>query len=91
MHQSLLQYSMLKQIQQINLITKTTINYYLQANPDPLGEGALRKNCLHLGHNSAAQDASFRTNQITILLDARHHRKVLWEISGDDTANALPL
>lgn len=25
------------------------------------------------------------------MLDARHHRKVLWEVSGDDSTNALPL
>lgn len=43
---------------------------HLQSDPDSLGEGPLRKNCLYLGHNSAAQDASFRTNQITVLLDA---------------------
>lgn len=64
---------------------------YLQPNPDPLGEGPFRKHSLHLGHHGAAQDATFRTNQIAVLLNARHHSKVLWEISRDDPANALPL
>lgn len=67
------------------------LSVYLQSNPDPLGERPLGKNCLNLWYNSAAEDASFRTNQITVLLDAWHHCKVLWEISGDDTANAFPL
>lgn len=43
---------------------------YLQSNPDPLGQRPLRKNCLNLRYNSAAEDASFRTNQIAVLLDA---------------------
>lgn len=64
---------------------------YLQPDPDSFGEGPLGKNCLYLGHNSAAQNASLRTDQITVLLDARHDCKVLWKISGDDAANALPL
>lgn len=43
---------------------------YLQSNPDPLGQRPLRKNCLNLWYNSAAEDASLRTNQIAVLLDA---------------------
>lgn len=64
---------------------------YLQSDPDPLGEGPFREHRLHLGDHGAAQDAAFRTNQIAVLLDARHHSKVLREISRDDPANALPL
>lgn len=64
---------------------------YLQSDPDPLGEGPLGKHCLHLGYDGAAQDATLRTNEIAVLLDARHHGKVLREISCDDSANALPL
>lgn len=27
---------------------------------------------------------------MTVLLDPRHHSKVLWEVSSEDAANALP-
>lgn len=64
---------------------------YLQPDPDPLGESPFRKHSLHLGHNGAAQDPTFRPNQIAVLLDARNHSKVLREIPCDDSANALPL
>ena len=44
---------------------------------------------LHLRHHGAAQHASLRANQVAVLLDARHHRKVLWEVTGDDAADPL--
>ena len=60
---------------------------YLQAHPDPLGERSLREHSLDLRHHRAAQDAPLRTNQDAVLLDARHHRKVLGEVAGDDAAD----
>lgn len=63
---------------------------YLQSDPDPLGQSPFWKYRLHLRDNGAAQDAPFRPNQVTVLLDARHNSKELWEIPGDDAANALP-
>lgn len=60
---------------------------YLQSYSDPLSERSFGKNCLHLGHHCAAEDSSLRTNQITVLLDARDHRKVLREIPGNDATN----
>lgn len=64
---------------------------YLQSHPDPLGQSSFWKDRLHLRDHGAAQDASFRTNQVAVLLDPGHHRKVLREVPGDDAANALPV
>lgn len=63
---------------------------YLQSHPDPLRQSPFWKYRLHLRDHSAAQDAPFRPNQVTVLLDARHNSEELWEIPGDDAANALP-
>ena len=73
------------------LATVTTGSIYLQAHTDPLGECALWERGLHGGHHCAAQDAPLGANQVAVLLDTRHHRKVLWEIPCDDAADALPL
>lgn len=64
---------------------------YLESHPNPLGQGSFWKDRLYVRDNGAAEDASFRTNQVTVLPDPRHHRKELWEISGDDAANTPPV
>lgn len=64
---------------------------YLQANADLLGESSLRERGLDHGHSAAGQHASIRTHVVRLLLDPRHHSKVLREVAGHDAANALLL
>lgn len=42
---------------------------YLESHPNPLGQGSFWKDCLYVRDNGAAEDASFRTNQVTVLPD----------------------
>lgn len=62
---------------------------YLQAYTDALGEGTLGEDSLHLRHHGAAQHSALWANQIAVLFDARHHRKVLWEVTSDDAADSF--
>ena len=64
---------------------------YLQTHSDPLSESTWWKRCLHHGNCLTAQDPTLWTHVVTLLLDPRHHRKVLWEIPGDDPADTLLL
>lgn len=62
---------------------------YLQAYTDALGECALGEDSLHLGHHRATQHSALWANQVAVLFDARHHRKVLWEVTSDDAADSF--
>lgn len=66
--------------------TITLEKLYLKPNSDFLGESTFREDSLDLGYKCTAEDPTLWTNQITVLLYPRNHSKVLWEISGDDTA-----
>lgn len=67
------------------------ISLYLQAHADLLGERPWREGGLDHGHRAAGQHASIRAHVVGLLLDSRHHGKVLREVSGDDAADALLL
>lgn len=64
---------------------------YLQANTDLLRKCPLWERGLDHGHSAAGQHASVRTHVVRLLLDPRHHSKILRKISGDNPANALLL
>lgn len=64
---------------------------YLQANTDSLGERPLWEGCLDHGHGAAGQHASIRAHVVGILLDPRHHSKILRKICRHNAANALLL
>ena len=64
---------------------------YLQAHAYLLGERPLWEGGLDHGHGGAGQHASVRAHVVGLLLDPGHHRKILWEVHGDDAADALLL
>lgn len=64
---------------------------HLQSQPHSFGDSSLREDGFNLGDQLTVQPTALWTNEITLLLYARHYCKVEGEVSGDHSADSLLL
>lgn len=64
---------------------------YLQSQSHSFGDGCLREDGLHVGHQLTGQPTPLGSDQIALLLNARDHGKVEGEVGGDDSTDSLLL